>query len=70
MFEHIHDLEAWPQFTWRIDVRADRLAAVRYRQGRLLGRMKGMGFNLRADAMLETLTEHVIKSSEIEGDIL
>lgn len=66
----IHDLEAWPQFTWCIDVLADRLAAVRHRQGRLLGRMQGMGFNLRAEAVLETLTEDLIKSSEIEGEVL
>ena len=70
MPEYIHDRQAWPQFTWRMDVLADRLAAVRHRQGRLLGRMQGMGFDLRAEAVLETLTEDVIKSSEIEGEVL
>lgn len=70
MAEYIHDLEAWPQVTWRVDTVVDRLAAVRHRQGRLLGRMQGMGFDLRAEAVLETLTEDVIKSSEIEGEVL
>jgi Fic family protein len=46
------------------------LAAVRHRQGRLLGRMEALGFDLRAEAVLQTLTEDVLKSSEIEGDIL
>ena len=70
MPEYIHDLETWPQLAWRVDALAERLAAVRHRQGRLLGRMHGMGFDLRAEAVLETLTEDVIKSSEIEGEVL
>lgn len=70
MVDYIHDLEAWPAFNWKVAALADQLAAVRHRQGRLLGRMQGMGFDLRAEAVLETLTEDVIKSSEIEGEIL
>ena len=49
---------------------ATRLATVRHRQGRLLGRMEGLGFALRAEANLNSLTEEVVKSSEIEGDRL
>lgn len=48
---------------FRVEALADRLAAVRHRQGR----MQGMGFDLRAEAVLETLTEDALKSSEIEG---
>ncbi len=48
----------------------ERLAGVRYEQGRLLGRMEGLGFNLRQEAVLETLTEDVLKTSEIEGERL
>jgi Fic family protein len=70
MPDYIHDLEAWPALTWKVDALADCLAAVRHRQGRLLGRMQSIGFDLRAEAVLETLTEDVIKSSEIEGEIL
>lgn len=43
---------------------------VRHNQGRLLGRMEGMGFRLQAEANLQTLTMDVLKSSEIEGEIL
>ena len=43
---------------------------VRHRQGRLLGRMEGLGFALQAEANLQTLSLDVIKSSEIEGEIL
>ena len=49
---------------------ADRLAAVRFKQGRLLGRMGALGFELRRDAQLITLTEDAVKSSAIEGEVL
>src|ERR1035437_2944835 len=46
------------------------LAAVRHQQGRLIGRMEGLGFTLRAEATLQTRTAEVLKSSEIEGEVL
>jgi Fic family protein len=46
------------------------LGKVRHRQGRLLGRMQGLGFRLQEEAVLHTLTEDVQKSSEIEGENL
>jgi Fic family protein len=49
---------------------AGRLAAVRHLQGRLLGRMEGLGFSLRAEATLRSLTEEILKSNEIEGEHL
>src|SRR5690606_41798230 len=70
MAQYIHEIEGWPRLDWRADALADRLAAVRHRQGLLLGRMHTLGFDLRAEAVLETLTEDVLKSSEIEGELL
>ena len=55
---------------WDHEALEEPLAAVRHRQGRLFGRMEALGFPLRSEAMLQTLTEDVIKSSEIEGEIL
>jgi Fic family protein len=67
---YIHQLPDWPKFTWdEVKVTA-ALSEVRHRQGRLLGRMESMGFGLQAEANLHTLTLDVIKSSEIEGEIL
>lgn len=43
---------------------------VRYRQGKLLGQMMALGFDLRKEANLETMTSEVLKSSEIEGEML
>ncbi len=67
---YIHELPNWPHFHWDQERIAQQLAAVRHHQGRLLGRMEALGFTLRAEATLSSLTEEVIKSSEIEGEIL
>lgn len=60
----------WPGFTWDSSALADLLARVAREQGRLLGRMRAMGFPLRDEAHLHALTEEVVKSSEIEGEVL
>jgi Fic family protein len=70
MAKYIHELADWPKFRWNQHGLAGQLAAVRHRQGRLIGRMQALGFPLREAAVLETLTEDVLKSSEIEGEIL
>jgi Fic family protein len=70
MVDYIHQLSHWPKFQWNQNNLAEQLAAVRHRQGRLIGRMEGLGFPLRSEAMLQTLTQDVLKSSEIEGEIL
>lgn len=67
---YIHELPDWPSFSWSMLALATKLAAVRHRQGRLIGRMEALGFDLRTEAVLQTLTEDVVKSSEIEGEIL
>jgi Fic family protein len=70
MTEYIHELPTWPKFHWDQHGLAKQLVAVRHRQGRLIGRMQALGFPLREEAVLQTLTEDVLKSSEIEGEIL
>src|SRR6478735_1668087 len=67
---YIYNHPDWPNFTWDQEKIAPLLANVRHRQGRLLGRMESMGFNLQAEANLHTLTLDVLKSSEIEGELL
>jgi len=67
---YIHEQADWPQLSWNKEYLTDLLAVVRYRQGRLIGHMQALGFDLRAEATLQTLTQEVIKSSEIEGEVL
>ncbi|WP_342723999.1 DUF4172 domain-containing protein [Bradyrhizobium sp. B097] len=70
MPEYIHPLGDWPHFSWNPDALASQLASVRLRQGQLIGRMQGLGFPQQEEAVLTTLTEEVLKSSEIEGEKL
>ncbi|MEZ5056899.1 MAG: DUF4172 domain-containing protein [Saprospiraceae bacterium] len=70
MSQYIHQNKHWPQFTWDLEALLPRLTAVRNLQGRLSGKMETLGFELRNEAQLETLTADVIKSSEIEGEQL
>jgi Fic family protein len=67
---YIHERKDWPRFHWDREGLADRQAAIRHEQGRLLGRMEALGFQLRQEAVLRTLTEDVVKTSEIEGEHL
>ncbi len=68
--KYIYEHEKWPKFSWDQEHLTARLTDVRHRQGRLIGQMERLGFNLRTEAVLQTLTEDVIKSSEIEGERL
>ena len=66
----IHQTPEWPDLTWDADAVTGQLPAVRHWQGRLLGRIEGLGFALQSEASLATLTGDVVKSSAIEGEVL
>lgn len=70
MQKYIHQLEQWPNFTWNNEAIVSLLATVRNKQGRLNGYMELLGFDLRNEATLQTLTLDILKSTEIEGEIL
>ncbi len=67
---YIYKNTDWPNFIWDQERLIKPLADVSHRQGRLLGRMEGLGFQLQAEATLQALTIEVIKSNEIEGQTL
>src|SRR5258708_4485579 len=67
---YIHERKDWPRLYWNRERLAEPLAAVRHHQGRLIGHMEALGFNLRQEAVLQTLTSDVLKTSEIEGEKL
>ena len=70
MDEYIYQQPEWPHFTWQPAQLEVLLGQVRHQQGRVLGRMASLGFALRDEAMLRTLTEEALNSSEIEGETL
>jgi len=66
----IHQSDNWPNFSWKLEEFINLLSEVRNLQGRIMGRMESLGFDLRNEATLETLTLDVLKSTEIEGEYL
>ena len=67
---YIWEQSSWPSLVWDEGALAAPLAAARHEQGKLLGKMEAVGFDLREEAMLQTLTQDVVKTSEIEGENL
>src|SRR5262245_37520609 len=67
---YIYQRPRWPRLLWSRERLAEPLAAVRHAQGRLTGHMEAIGFSLQQEAVLQTLTADVLKSSEIEGETL
>lgn len=67
---YIHEHPDWPKFWWHQEDLTPRLAELRLRQGRFLGRMENLGLSLQKTAELESRTQEVLRTSEIEGEIL
>ena len=51
----------WPALTWDEPGLIKLLMQIAREQGRLLGKMESVGFELRSEAHLHTLTEDVMK---------
>ena len=67
---YIYQQDDWPSFKWNSDEFVGLFSKARNLQGRLFGKMESLGFDLRNEAFLDTLTLDVLKSSEIEGEFL
>ncbi len=67
---YIYENPDWPEFTWQNEKISPLLSTVRYRQGRIVGKMGALGFALKNQANLEILTMDVLKTTEIEGELL
>ena len=67
---YIWQQNKWPDFTWNDSKLSYKLGRVRSLQGKLVGKMSVLGFDLKNSVMLDALTADITKSSEIEGEIL
>lgn len=67
---YIHEHPDWPSLTWDDGSLVQQLTSVRHKQGRLLGRMEMLGFDLKREASLTALTAEIVKSSAIESQNL
>lgn len=68
--KYIYQYADWPEFNWNHKEQEQLLAAIRYKQGKYIGQMESLGFKLRSEAVLKTLTLDILKSNEIEGELL
>src|SRR5690606_6393710 len=67
---YIHEMRGWPQLEWESETLSVPLADVHHALGRLCGRLESLGFELRREANLKSLTSEVVQSSAIEGEEL
>lgn len=70
MAKYIYQYDSWPYVRWDEQLMQPLLGKVRHLQGKLLGQISAIGFAIREETVLSTLTLDVLKSSEIEGEIL
>lgn len=68
--KYIYQNADWHSFTYFGDKIQTLLLEIKKAQGYLLGKMDALGFDVKNNALLQVLTENIIKSSEIEGQIL
>lgn len=68
--KYIYEQKDWPKFYWEHEKISPLLIELRHLQGKLIGGMESIGFHTRNETVLEALTQDVVKSSEIEGEIL
>ena len=67
---YIHDHENWWQFRYDSGRIVNELGRVRAKQGQVIGRMLSLGFVSQDEAMLSNMSLELVRSSEIEGEIL
>ena len=70
MAKYIYQYRSWPNFRWNEAEVQVLLGKVRHLQGKLFGQMSALGFSVKEETMLTALTLDVLKSSEIEGEVL
>lgn len=68
--KYIYQNTDWHSFRWCGEKIQNLLLEIKKSQGFLLGKMDSLGFDVKNNALLQVLTENIIKSSEIEGQIL
>ena len=68
--KYIYQKPDWPRFFWNTEKLLTLLTEVRNMQGRIVGQMSALGFSLKDHANLEILTQDILNSTEIEGEVL
>jgi len=66
---YIWERKDWPNWKGEQKDFSEILLRLHRKQAHLLGSMQALGFSLRDEARLEMLTQEVLRTSEIEGEI-
>ena len=67
---YLHQRNNWWEFRYDKETVMNKLGSVRAKQGLMLGRMQSMGFDFQDEAMLTTMSLELVRSCEIEGEVL
>lgn len=67
---YLHQRNNWWEFRYDKETVMNKLGSVRVKQGLMLGRMQSMGFDFQDEAMLTTMSLELVRSCEIEGEVL
>ncbi len=70
MVKYIYEHQNWTDFSWDEKAINSLFGEVRLMQGKIIGQMNALGFSTKEEATLTALTLDVVKSSEIEGELL
>jgi Fic family protein len=70
MAKYIYEYNNWTDFSWQDKAINALFGEVRLMQGKIIGQMNALGFSAKEEATLNALTLNVVKSSEIEGELL
>lgn len=70
MAKYIYEYDNWTDFSWQDKAINTLFGEVRHIQGKIIGQMNALGFSAKEEATLTALTLDVVKSSEIEGELL
>lgn len=70
MSKYIYEHKNWTDFSWNDKAINAVFGEVKLRQGKIIGQMNALGFSAKEEATLTALTLDVVKSSEIEGELL
>lgn len=64
---YVYECKGWPKFVWNVADIQSALSRAVFAQGKLLGKMGALGFDVKNEQVLSSVSDEIIKSSEIEG---
>ena len=67
---YIYQYRDWPNLKWKSAELINDVSEVRLYQGKILGKLMNLGFEMKDEATIEALSLEIVKSNAIEGERL